>query len=135
MKKLLYAAMLLLGVGIMAVSCKKDDGISTKDYANAIVGEWKVEKFESYKDGKLSETEIPTAENHTTLIFSANGKVTTVDTYKGKTETYDYDYVLSGKTVSVAGEDYEIMKLTRKEMVWSLTYKTQEERVYFSRVK
>jgi len=127
--------MLLLGLGIMAVSCKKDEGISTKEYADAIVGEWKVEKMESYKDGKLSETEISTEEHHTTLIFRANGKMTTVDTYKGKTDTYDYDYVLSGKTVSVAGDDYEIRKLTRKEMVWSLTYKTEEERVYFSRVK
>ena len=37
MKKLLYAAMLLLGVGIMAVSCKKDN---SENYENAILGEW-----------------------------------------------------------------------------------------------
>ena len=37
MKKILYAAMLLLGVGIMAVSCSKD---KNSDKNNLLIGTW-----------------------------------------------------------------------------------------------
>ena len=135
MKKLLYAAMLLLGVGIMAVSCKKDDGISTKEYANAIVGEWKLNKMEFYENGKLKGTQTATDKENAVLIFTDTGKVTTIETDDGKTHTYVYDYTVVDNYLYLDGDKCLIKKMTKRELVLSFTYDDEEERAYLTRVK
>lgn len=132
MKKLLYAAMLLLGVGIMAVSCKKDN---SENYENAILGEWAVVKVETYENGKLTETFTPTDKQKMSIIFNKNGKITTMEYYNGETDSYTDDYSISGKMLTVDGDSMEIKKLTKTELVLYLVDGNDELRYYFKRVK
>ena len=135
MRKLLYAAVLLLGVGIMAVSCQKDSGISTKEYADAIVGEWKMTKMEIYENGKLKATQTATDKENVRLIFTETGKVTTIETHDGETRTYTDDYSVVDNYLILDGDRCLIRKMTKNELVLSYSEDDWEEKAYLSRVK
>lgn len=69
MKKVLFAAMFLLGLSIMSVDCSK---VSTDDFATAIVGRWKLYKV-VYFNGE-EEIDKGTTGEGSFLIFTESGQ-------------------------------------------------------------
>lgn len=135
MKKLLYVAILLLGVGIMAVSCQKDSGASKKDYADLIVGKWNLTKMDILQSDGESISYPVDGDVFYVYVFHDNGKVDIVS----KDARSSDSYTVSGNTLTIGKGSSEIEKLSLTEMV--LNQKTTilemdfSMKSYFKRVK
>ncbi len=138
MKKLLYAAMLLLGVGIMAVSYKKEGGsrINIEEYADAILGEWSATKIESYENGKkVGSFTLNGTTDRMIVVFMEDGKMRTTETSDGSSDTYTNSYYVSGESLYIDRDELEIKKLTRSELILHQFDRDEDSRYYFKRVK
>ncbi len=138
MRKILYAAMLLLGVGIMAVSCKKEGGsrINIEEYADAILGEWSATKIESYENGKkVGSFTLNGTTDRMIVVFMEDGKMRTTETSDGSSDTYTNSYYVSGESLYIDRDELEIKKLTRSELILHQFDRDEDSRYYFKRVK
>ena len=116
MKRLLYAVMLLLGMGIMA-SCEKEEG---KASINDIEGRWYTAvKWERLLNGTVvySSTDFDEATypiHNVSRVMFQNGNVNVVDTY-GDSRVWPYTY--SEGVLTVFGEEFKVVKATKQELV------------------
>ena len=74
MKKIIYTAVLLFGIGFVVASCQRED-VEQSNYASAIIGKWRMLYFEEYKDGKLNEKEVFEGDEVYFLQFMESGLV------------------------------------------------------------
>lgn len=112
MKRFKYVVMLLLGMGIFAMSCQKEDNISSKDYKEAIIGTWQVVKYERYMNGKLEKTRTPKEEEF--IVFTNTGKCLEM-TYGGVDDYQSYS--VSGDELTMDEAFFKIVKLTEQDLV------------------
>lgn len=128
MQKLFYAAMLLLGLGIMGVSCSK---FSTDDYATAIVGRWMLYKAVE-SNGETST--IDNDGDSTILVFTESGQVVMEEGDDADKGTYWVD----GKSLFIRSwgntEQFTIIKLTSKELVLKID-NGDFDTMYFKRIQ
>ena len=132
MKKVLFAAMFLLGLSIMSVACSK---VSTDDYAMAIVGRWKLYKV-VYFDGE-EEIDKGTTSEGSFLIFTESGQCIFEEGDVADRSTYRIDghYL----TLGSGGRPIQVVisKLTNNELV--LQFDSEEisdfSKMYFKRVE
>lgn len=131
MKKLLYAVLILLGLGIMGVSCSKVGSVSMDDYATAIVGRWSAYKAVG-QNGEVST--LTGHDDELILVFTETGQFVMEegdDAGKGT-------YWVEGKSLFMRywGEttQYTISKLTSKELVLTID-NGDISSMYFKRIE
>ena len=148
MKKYFYVAMLLFGASLLSISCQKEG-----KYGTAIVGKWRLTlseeynengiiqsrdiygtdsyKYEWYVDGKIDDTYTQEPKNQY-LQFDEDGNVFTITDIRTRSSTYE----VNGSTLTMAGDSFEIKKLTKRELVY---YERDSDRTewweYFERVE
>ena len=131
MKKFVYVALILLGAGLLFISCQKE---SADKYETAIIGKWRRTlseeykngiiqsrdtygrdhyKYEWYIDGKLDYESIEDPVNNY-LQFDEDGNVFLISDIRTRSATYE----VKGSTLKMAGDSYEIKKLTKSEFVY-----------------
>lgn len=116
MKKLIYVAMLLIGIGIMAVSCSK---AKTEDYSTTIVGKWQTYKVVD-ANGKTSTQGADDETMYLTCYESGQFIIEEIDS-DGDTYAQKGNYWIEESTLYLNQHGYtqglEIVKLTKKELV------------------
>ena len=115
MKRLIYAVMLLIGWGMMGVSCSKNSVVSVDDYAKAIVGRWQAYKVVE-QGGEIWEEKDGDGER-LILVFTESGQVVMEEGDNADKGTY----WVEGKSLFLRHwgetEQFTISKLTSKELV------------------
>lgn len=138
MKKLLYAVAVLLGIGLLVVSCKKDtkekaEEISVEDYWKAVLGEWQLTKEETYMNGTLLDTHVPGEK--ISVVINDSDQIIITDRNGGKVDIQTYSYRIYEKSIIVNGDEVGISKLTETELVLVQKDGPEEIRYYLRRTK
>ncbi|MBO4230606.1 MAG: lipocalin family protein [Bacteroidales bacterium] len=129
MKKIVFAAVLLLGMGLLFASC--DTLSSSSDGKASIVGTWQTIKEEYYQNGKLVRTDNE-EDDEAYVTFKESGQMIDADDDV-------YQYSVKGNTLTVSDkygtETYVIKRLTSKELVIKTEeYENMYLLAYFRRV-
>ena len=138
MKKLLYAVAVLLGIGLLVVSCKKDtkekaEEISVEDYWKAVLGEWQLTKEETYMNGTLLDTHVP--EEKISVVINDSDQIIITDRNGGKVDIQTYSYRIYEKSIIVNGDEVGISKLSETVLVLVQKDGQEEIRYYLRRTK
>ena len=106
MKRILFAAVLLLGLSMLTTSCY--EGNDENNYAKNIVGSWRSDRVEYFLDGKLVNTDIPNVDY--LIVFTNDGY-----TYCTDEPNFKLPYVINGDVLQF-GTMCKIIKLTKDKM-------------------
>lgn len=114
MKKILYAAMLLLGLSILS-SCNKEQ-TNSNDYSKLILGAWLYTYSETFENGELISSRDVNNEFYT---FDTDG----ICDYEflGHAK-HQYQYSINGNNLIIAGYVFKIHKLTSKELIIDISF-------------
>lgn len=128
MKKIIYTAVLLFGIGFVVASCQRED-VEQSNYASAIIGKWRELYYEEYKDGKLNEKEVFEGDEVYFLQFMESGLVAEIGLDWDGSEVMDVMlYELDKDQLTFIEGNYKtyckIIELTKNKLV---LYEDDEE--------
>ena len=139
MKQLLLVCLALLGIFSFVVSCNKDD---SSNYSKMIIGEWEFVKEEYHdKEGNITSHTAKDYfedldEDGCTLQKIKFTREMWYQFYVGKdgsvVESYVAPYYLDdSNNICVDGEEYTIIALSKKQLVFSF----DNTKMFFRRIK